>query len=86
MHLINTKTLELDSFVDHASVAPYAAILSHTWGDAEIILQKWHGQELKAKKNEKALLDGFTNAWVDTTCIDKTRFAELSESINSVYD
>ncbi|KAK2014583.1 HET-domain-containing protein [Colletotrichum eremochloae] len=95
MRLINTKTLKLEDFVDHARLPPYA-ILSHTWGDGEITLQEWHDQEVRAKKKEslfkiqstcqQALLDGFNYAWVDTNCIDKTSSAELSESINSMYN
>ncbi|KAK1997039.1 HET-domain-containing protein [Colletotrichum falcatum] len=95
MRLINTKTLELEDFADDARVPPYA-ILPHTWGDGEITLQEWHDQEVRARKNEslfkiqstchQALLDGYNYAWVETNCIDKASSAELSESINSMYN
>ncbi|KAK2028118.1 HET-domain-containing protein [Colletotrichum zoysiae] len=95
MRLINAKTLELEDFVDHARVPPYA-ILSHTWGDGEITLQEWHDGKAGARKSEslfkiqstcqQALLDGYDYAWIDTNCIDKASSAELSESINSMYN
>ncbi|KZL69846.1 HET domain-containing protein [Colletotrichum tofieldiae] len=95
MRLINTRTLELEDFVDHTFVPSYA-ILSHTWEDGEITLQEWHDLEFRAKKKkgffkiqstcQQALLDGYSHAWVDTNCIDKSSSAELSESINSMFN
>jgi hypothetical protein len=73
--------------------------LSHTWGIEEVTFQDI--QSLKeAKKKEgrkeglhkpegcckKARSDGFKWVWIDTCCIDKSSSAELSETINSMYE
>ncbi|KUJ12213.1 uncharacterized protein LY89DRAFT_700119 [Mollisia scopiformis] len=48
-----------------------------------------HRRRKATKKISKccdiALSDGFEYVWVDTSCIDKTSSAELSEAINSMY-
>jgi len=91
MRLINTRTHKLKDF--GASPAPYA-ILSHTWGEDEVIFQDM--TDLAAAKRKggfskiegccrQALKDGFDWAWIDTCCIDKSSSAELSETINSMY-
>lgn len=93
MRLINTLTLELEEFQGH--VPPYA-ILSHTWGDSEVLyrdmLDLGLAREKKAagfRKIEqvcaKSLERGYSYVWVDTCCIDKSSSAELSEAINSMY-
>ncbi|KZL79522.1 het domain-containing protein [Colletotrichum incanum] len=94
MRLINTRTLELEDFVDRTLVPPYA-ILSNTWEDGGITFQEWHDLEVRAKKEkdffkirstcQQALQDGYSYAWVDTNCINKASSAELSESINSMF-
>lgn len=93
MRLINVKTYEV---VEHMNddVVQYA-ILSHTWGAEEIILQEMNllDERIKAKQGFKkieytcrqARSEGFDWAWVDTCCIDKTSSAELSEAINSMF-
>ncbi|KUJ23763.1 HET-domain-containing protein [Mollisia scopiformis] len=91
MRLLNTKTLELSYFVD-SQVPPYA-ILSHTWGQEEVLFddiqKRTGGAKSGFKKLEgcckKAAGDGFEWVWIDTCCIDKSSSAELTEAINSMY-
>lgn len=91
MRLINTQTLELENF-SLATVPPYA-ILSHTWNEAEV---GFHDMSLPSRFQKKgyrkirktcelALQNGHKYAWVDTCCIDKSSSAELTESINSMF-
>ena len=69
------------------------AILSHRWMQGEISYQDVQlRQNLQApgwQKIERFCAYvrelGFRWAWVDTCCIDKTRSAELSEAVNSMY-
>jgi len=93
MRLLNTHTLELDSFVK----APPYAILSHTWEDDEILFEDVQlGREHLAGCTKRGLAkiidscqvakdDGWDHIWIDTCCIDKASSAELSEAINSMF-
>ncbi|KAI0011358.1 heterokaryon incompatibility protein-domain-containing protein [Xylariaceae sp. FL0662B] len=91
MRLINTDSYEIHEFQE-ADVPRYA-ILSHTWGEGEVVFQEMQaGRPVKKLGYEKidltckqACRDGLEWAWVDTCCIDKTKSAELSEAINSMY-
>lgn len=92
MWLINTTTLELEFFVNPEK-ASYA-ILSHTWGDEEVLFQEFRNPDRKNSKYgftkivrtcEIARQQGLRYAWVDTCCIDKSSSAELSEAINSMF-
>jgi hypothetical protein len=93
MRLINTRTLDFEEFL--GSATPRYAILSHTWEEEEISLQEMALRlpSLSAKKGYRKVVDycrlaaqqGFTWAWIDTCCIDKTNHAELAESINSMF-
>ncbi|KAH6868034.1 heterokaryon incompatibility protein-domain-containing protein [Alternaria rosae] len=91
MRLLNVNTRQLEEFFGDA-IPPYA-ILSHTWGNEEVILQdlsrEGHQQKQGYAKIEgccqQAIKDGLAWVWVDTCCIDKTSSAELSEAINSMY-
>jgi hypothetical protein len=95
MRLINTTTLTLEEFGGLGNKTPAYAILSHTWGDQELSLQEWiHPSRSTIEKQgynkilsacAVALASGFTHVWIDTTCIDKTSSAELSEAINSMF-
>jgi hypothetical protein len=90
MRLVNTKTIELEEFVD--GEVPKYAILSHTWGSGEVTLQELLTLEIRTKPGydkirnaaHLAQQDGLEYIWVDTCCIDKTSSAELSEAINSM--
>lgn len=71
------------------------AILSHTWGDdnEEVSLKdltSLHGKTKKGYRKirfcgEQAARDGLQYFWVDTCCIDKSNYTELSEAINSMF-
>jgi hypothetical protein len=74
---------------------PPHAILSHTWGPAneEVTLRDLMDDTGKSKPGydkirfcgEQAERDGLKYFWVDTCCIDKADFTELSEAINSMF-
>ena len=80
-------------FVDD-EVPPYA-ILSHTWGaDAEEVtfedLTNGTGQDKAGYEKlrfcgDQVRHNGLQYFWVDTCCINKANFTELSQAINSMY-
>ncbi|KAI0446163.1 HET-domain-containing protein [Xylaria telfairii] len=96
MKLLNTTTLHLKDFTGDKSRPPYA-ILSHTWGEEEVLYEdimkgevQWcHKtgatkvrESCKVAKSDRYECDWI---WIDTCCIDKKSSAELSEAINSMY-
>jgi hypothetical protein len=91
MRLLRTDTLEFQEF--YGSKFPPYAILSHTWGDDEVTFQDMASPNRFAKKGyakiamtcEIAKSAGLEFAWIDTCCIDKSSSAELTESINSMF-
>jgi hypothetical protein len=96
MRLINTSTIELQDF-SLSAIPPYA-ILSHTWGDDEVIFQDLcaitsAGRRASSKKGFSKIEQtcrlgrrhGYDFVWIDTCCIDKSSSAELTESINSMF-
>lgn len=96
MHLINTKSLELESF--SASKIPNYAILSHTWQEEEVTYdditcsnalrpayKRKKGWQKIVGASKKAQEQDFDYLWVDTCCINKASSAELSEAINSMF-
>ncbi|GMF71423.1 unnamed protein product [Aspergillus oryzae var. brunneus] len=91
MRLLRTRTLELVEFTPDR-IPPYA-ILSHTWGEEEVLftnMQNRTGQKRSAWSKvqgacAQARADGFDYIWIDTCCIDKSSSAELSEAINSMF-
>jgi hypothetical protein len=93
MRLINTKTLKIENF--SGPVSELYVILSHTWEDEEVTYQDMNHQRRASRKKGFAKIkktcliareNGFKYAWIDTCCIDKTSSAELSESINSMFN
>ncbi|KAJ8113703.1 hypothetical protein OPT61_g4222 [Boeremia exigua] len=90
MRLLNTRTLKLHYFV--ADIPEYV-ILSHTWGEEEVLLEdidkpevcKMIGYTKILQCCQQAKEDGFEWVWIDTCCIDKKSSAELTEAINSMY-
>lgn len=78
---------------------PAYAILSHTWGEQEVIFDDLKnlnttgniGIESKAGWNKirfcaiQTKRDGLDYFWVDTCCIDKSNSQELQEAINSMF-
>ncbi|KAH7370391.1 heterokaryon incompatibility protein-domain-containing protein [Rhexocercosporidium sp. MPI-PUGE-AT-0058] len=91
MRLINTTTLKLEEFF--GSNIPEYAILSHTWEEEEVPFQEIELPSAITKKGylkitrmcKVAWEQGYKYAWVDTCCIDKQSSAELTESINSMF-
>ncbi|KAK0713472.1 heterokaryon incompatibility protein-domain-containing protein, partial [Lasiosphaeria miniovina] len=92
MWLINCSNYALERF-DSAPHGLYL-ILSHTWGDGEVtfgdIANLEQARKMKGFQKIRGVCKvarsrGFSHAWVDTCCIDKTSSAELSESINSMF-
>ena len=97
MRLIDTSTYELRKFMNVATRPPYA-ILSHTWTENEVSLERYRLSEVSSSTVigyekiryacHKAKLEGYAYLWylwVDTCCIDKKSSAELSEAINSMW-
>jgi hypothetical protein len=94
MRLLHSETLEITEF-DRSNIPPYA-ILSHTWASdpsLEVSFQDMSSGTAAAKPGyEKirmcgkiAQSNGLSYFWVDTCCVDKTS-AELTESINSMFE
>lgn len=93
MRLINTETLQIEVFP--GPELPRYAILSHTWTNDEPTLADAQRGLLGTSSNpgcrkvrdfcRLARQDGFSFAWADTCCIDKTSSSELTESINSMF-
>lgn len=83
------------AFKDFASSQlPLYAILSHTWGDDEVVWADVQSgtaaQKLSFAKVRysciQTIKDGLSWVWIDSCCIDKSSSAELSEAINSMYE
>lgn len=95
LHPNGTVTLAKDLVV--ASAIPPYAILSHTWGaDVDEVtfedlthnvagsLQK-PGYDKIRFCGEQARRDGLQFFWVDSCCINKANYSELSQAINSMF-
>lgn len=93
MRLLHTSTFKLSEF--YGDDTPKYAILSHTWGKAEVSLHDLQKEASELDGLEGyikikaccalAAREGHQHVWIDTCCIDKTSSAELSEAINSMY-
>jgi hypothetical protein len=91
MRLMNVHT---KTFEEIGQEKPHYAILSHTWGDEEILYQDILNKRSTTESGwmkilkfcEIAAADGCTFVWIDTCCIDKTNSTELFMSINSMYE
>jgi hypothetical protein len=76
------------------NIPPYA-ILSHTWGpdNSEVTFKDLRDGTSTNKAGftkidfcaKQARKDGLHYFWVDTCCIDKANYTELSEAINSMF-
>lgn len=97
MRLIETTSLEMREFFP-PHIPPYS-ILSHTWGAEEVSLIEFMAVSSASAKAKSSRL-GFKKIvraaklarelkhkyiWIDTCCIDKSSSADLTESINSMY-
>ncbi len=93
MWLINCKSHALESFSSEKVVPGGYAILSHCWGEDELLFDDLKSADASSEEGFKkleflcrqALQDGYIYAWIDTACINKTSSAELSEAINSMF-
>jgi Heterokaryon incompatibility protein (HET) len=96
MRLLELKTnSEFSLTKDFIDDIPPYAILSHTWGqnDEEATFQDLTQGVGKSKVGykkiqfcaEQAARDGLQHFWVDTCCINKSDYTELSEAINSMF-
>src|SRR5436190_18803003 len=82
------------NFVGNDTIPPYA-ILSHTWGanSTEVTFEDLTNGTGKEKPGyekiwfcgEQAGQDDLEYFWVDTCCINKADFTELSEAFNSMF-
>lgn len=97
MRLLNCRTMTLeDHYLKYGPETPDYAILSHTWGEEEILFDDLQGSrpEWKHKEGAPKVLGsiaearrlGFSYIWIDTCCIDKRSSADLSEAINSMFN
>lgn len=93
MKLLNCTTLRIEEFPGSSTTQAYA-ILSHRWEAGEVSYQEVvnpQGLDQKAgwaKIREAcrvARSKGYDYAWVDTCCINKQDFTELTEAINSMF-
>ncbi|PKY00211.1 HET domain protein [Aspergillus campestris IBT 28561] len=92
MRLLHSKTLDLHEFLDD-SIPPYA-VFSHRWQEGEVLLRDIESGTAREKKGfgkvesccAEAASRGLEYVWIDTLCIDKSSSAELSESLNSMYE
>lgn len=82
----------LSTYFSGEDVPPYA-ILSHRWGESEVLFEHlvdrtyetytgYRKIEFCAKQAAKDQLQYF---WIDTCCIDKWNLIELSTAINSMF-
>ncbi|KAF2727809.1 HET-domain-containing protein [Polyplosphaeria fusca] len=74
------------------TIPPYA-ILSHRWGDFEVLFEDLGKGDYKEKGGyrkiefcaEQAAQDQLQYFWIDTCCIDKWDLRERSKAINSMF-
>nr|ADA68836.1 HET-R [Podospora anserina] len=74
------------------AIPPYA-ILSHTWGDEEVLFKdlvdgtgrKNAGYAKVQFCGDQAWRDGLKHFWIDTCCIDKSDAVELQHALNSMF-
>nr|AAL37301.1 beta transducin-like protein HET-D2Y [Podospora anserina] len=88
----DTGDFSLTDDIPDDQVPPYA-ILSHTWGDEEIIFKDIKDGICKKKRGyskiqfcgDQAGRDGLKFFWVDTCCIDKSDSTEVQRALNSMF-
>ncbi|KAF2680652.1 kinesin light chain [Lentithecium fluviatile CBS 122367] len=91
LHFNHSKRLVSTDF-SGKSIPPYA-ILSHRWGNSEVLFEDIGGNTYKKKKGyqkiefcaEQAAKDQLQYFWIDTCCINKWNLRELSRAINSMF-
>ena len=96
MHLLQLSEcgeLSLTTY-DEDKLPPYA-ILSHTWGadEDEVTyddVRNGHGKDKAGYAKvlfcgQQARKDDLKHFWIDSCCINKPNYTELSEAINSMF-
>jgi len=85
--------IRLEGPFDPHNIPPYA-ILSHTWGDQEVVFEDMMRDDKGRSKEgyfkiemcvKQAKEHGLDYSWVDTCCIDKSSSAELQTAIISMF-
>jgi hypothetical protein len=94
LYIASDGTLQWTKDIIRSEDIPPYAILSHTWGEQEVVFEDLKDIENAQSKEgyrkirfcaQQAERDGLNHFWVDTCCIDKTNNTELSEAINSMF-
>ena len=99
LHITSDGRLDFTKDFIRIKDAPPYAILSHTWGEEEVLFEDLKNlddfkniplQEKEGWKKihfcvQQAKRDKLEYFWIDTCCIDKANFTELSEAINSMF-
>ncbi|KAK0703385.1 hypothetical protein B0T26DRAFT_658964 [Lasiosphaeria miniovina] len=88
----DTGGVRLTEDLPNSKIPPYA-ILSHTWGDGEVLFRDLVDGTGENKTSyakirfcrDQAWRDGLRFFWVDTCCIDKSDAAELQGALNSMF-
>lgn len=88
----DTGEFRLTDDIPNNEIPPYA-ILSHTWGDEEVLFRHLADGTAKNKAGyakiqfcgDQAWRDGLKYTWVDTYCIDKSEIAELQGALNPMF-
>ncbi|KAK0715232.1 beta transducin-like protein HET-D2Y, partial [Lasiosphaeris hirsuta] len=88
----DTGEFRLTEDLPNNKIPPYA-ILSHTWGDGEVLFRDLMDGTGKNKAGyakirfcgDQARCDGLKFFWQDTCCIDKSDAAELQHALNSMF-
>jgi len=91
LHFDNTGGLILTDF--SGRTIPVYAILSHRWGDDEVLFEDLAENKYKSNTGyqkiefcaKQAAQDRLQYFWIDTCCIDKWNRNELSDAINSMF-
>lgn len=94
MRLLHVQTYQLKTFSEKHR--PRYAILSHTWGKDEVLFEDvcykgfsyWKDKEGALKICQccrVAWKNGYKYVWIDTCCINRNDYDELSWSIKSMF-
>ncbi|KAH7128792.1 kinesin light chain 3 [Dendryphion nanum] len=91
LHFDHSRRLVSTDF--RGKTIPQYAILSHRWGDDEVLFQDLGSNTYKEKDGyrkikfcaKQAAQDQLQYFWIDTCCINKWNRQELSTAINSMF-
>jgi tetratricopeptide (TPR) repeat protein len=92
LHFDQVGKLILTDF--RGKTTPPYAILSHRWGDSEILIEDISNGAYKKKEEgyqklrfcaDQAAQDELQYFWIDTCCIDRWNLRERSKAINSMF-